>query len=453
MPELIARKKPSGTRMSRRGFTVLTSITVAIGGLLFGYDTAVISGAILFVREQFHLSSVQTELAVSIVLAGAFAGAAVGGYLGDLFGRKPALALTAITYGVFAFLTGAAKGLLTFVVARFFVGIAVGVSSMLTPLYIAEIAPANSRGALVTLNQLAITTGVVVAFYVDYLLAASGNWRWMFMSAVGPAIVLLVGLLFLPETPRWMATRGRFDEARRILTRVETPEEAERNLAELRKITEIDKLKFRDLFAARFRKPLLVGIGLAVFQQVTGVNTIIYYAPTIFQIAGFQSASRAIFSTVMIGIVAWLATIVSLFLLDRIGRRPLLLASIAAMGLSLILLALLLRAPQVSHLAIVIAVIAYIASFGIGLGPVFWLLISEIYPTMVRAQAMSVATVTIWAGDFLVTMTFLTLVETISMSGSFLVYAALCAAALVFCLRVVPETKGRTLEEIEASWR
>ncbi len=439
--------------MRRRGFTVLTSITVAIGGLLFGYDTAVISGAILFVREQFHLSSFQTELAVSVVLAGALAGAAIGGYLGDVLGRRPALALTAVTYGLFAFVTGAAQGLPLFVVARFFVGTAVGVSSMLTPLYIAEIAPAGIRGALVTLNQLAITTGVVVAFYVDYLLAPSGNWRWMFMSALGPSLVLLVGLLFLPETPRWMATRGRFEDAWRILTRIETSEEAERNLAELRRITAMDNLKFRDLFTLRFRKPLLVGIGLAIFQQVTGVNTIIYYAPTIFQIAGFRSASRAIFATVLIGIVAWIATTISLFLLDRLGRRLLLLGSIAAMDLSLIALALLLRAPQISHLAIVMAVIAYIASFGVGLGPVFWLLISEIYPTTIRAQAMSVATVTIWAGDFLVTMTFLTLVETIGMSGSFLVYAALCLAALVFCLRFVPETKSRTLEEIEASWR
>lgn len=232
---------------------MLTSITVAIGGFLFGYDTAVISGAILFVRGQFHLSSVQTEVAVSIVLAGALVGTAIGGYLGDRFGRRPTLITTAVVYGVFAVATGLANGPTVFVASRLFVGAAVGVSSMLVPLYIAEIAPEGIRGALVTLNQLAISTGVVIAYYVDYLLAGSGNWRWMFISALVPSVILLVGLMFLPETPRWLAAHGDSMAAARVLERIETRDKATRDVEQLRHVTGIDQLKLRDLLQRRFR--------------------------------------------------------------------------------------------------------------------------------------------------------------------------------------------------------
>ena len=445
------RNKPE-TRTSRRGFTILAAITVAIGGLLFGYDTAVISGAILFVREQFHLSPVETEVAVSIALAGALFGAAAAGYLGDRLGRRSVLAYTAVFYGVFAILTGAANGLPVFLVARFFIGFAVGASSMLTPLYIAELAPVAIRGALVTLNQLAISTGVVAAFYVDYHFAAAGNWRWMFTSAVIPSVILLIGLGFLPETPRWMASRHRFDEARKVLMRIEPAEEAERDIEELRQVIQTHELGFRELFSGRFAKPVVVGIGLAIFQQVTGVNTIIYYAPTIFQMAGFQSASTAILATFGIGLVSLATTVVSLFLVDRVGRRPLLLISTGGMGVVLVHLGMVLGAAHPSRVTLVADVMAYLVAFCIGLGPVFWLLISEIYPTTARGRAMSVATMAIWASDFLVAETFLTMVGHIGLRGSFLVFAALCAAAFVFSYYWVPETRRRTLEEIESSW-
>jgi len=433
-------------------YALLIAITAAVGGLLFGYDTSVISGAILFVRKQFQLSSAQTELAVSIVLAGAALGAAVAGYFADRFGRKPVLLVNAIIFGVFAVVTGLSNELTVFLVARFFVGLAVGTASMITPLYIAELAPARMRGAFVTLNQLAIVTGIAVAYYVDFLFADAGNWRAMFISAVGPSLVLLVALIFLPESPRWLATRSRLDEALRVLSRIETAQEAERNRQELRQVTEIDNLSFRDLFAARFRRPLLIGVLLAVFQQITGVNTIIYYTPTILQMAGFESASRAILATVLVGAVNLVFTLVSLLLLDRVGRRPLLMLGIAGMGLSLIHLGYLFGATHVARNAILLDVIAYLASFAIGLGPIFWLLISEIYPTTVRGQAMSLATVVIWVCDLLVTITFLTLVERLGARGSFWLYAAACVAALFFSARMVPETKGRTLEEIETSW-
>ena len=431
---------------------MLTSITVAIGGFLFGYDTAVISGAILFVRSQFHLSSVQTEVAVSIVLAGALAGTAVGGYLGDRFGRRPTLLMTALTYGVFALTTGLANGPWVFVFSRLFVGVAVGISSMLAPLYIAEVAPEEIRGALVTLNQIAISTGVVVAYYVDYLLAGSGNWRWMFMSAVVPSIVLLAGLIYLPETPRWLAAHGNFATAAKVLGRIEDPEAATRDLEELRHVTEVDRLRLRDLLVRRFSKPLIAGIGLAIFQQITGVNTIVYYAPTIFQMVGFASAGTAILATFLIGFVGLAFAIVSMFLVDKLGRRPLLLTSIGGMGVVLLHLALILGDPHPKKWLVLADVLVYLAFFCIGLGPVFWLLISEIYPTTVRAQAMSLATMANWGSNFLVAATFLTVVDHLGMRGCFLLFAGLCVVAFVFSLRMVPETRGRTLEQIEESW-
>ena len=443
-------KVPFG--FGKRGYALMIAIAAALGGLLFGYDTSVISGAILFVRQQFRLTSVETEVAVSIVLAGAAIGAAFAGSFGDRYGRRPVLIVDAVLFGVFAVLTGMANGLAMFLAARFVVGVAVGVASMLTPLYIAELAPPKVRGALVTLNQLAIVTGIVVAYYVDYLFSGSSNWRAMFISAVIPSLILLVALIFLPESPRWLVIHEHIDAAFRILDRVESTEDASRHLEELKEVTETDKLRFRDLFGGRFRKPLVIGVGLAIFQQITGVNAIIYYTPTILQMAGFKSAQSAILATVLVGGVNLVLTIAALLLLDRVGRRPLLLFGIGGMLVSLAFLGHLFGAPHVSRVAILSDVLVYLACFAIGLGPVFWLLISEIYPTTIRGQAMSVASVTIWIFDLLVSVTFLSLIGTVGAKFSFWIYAAACVAAFVFAFRLVPETKGRTLEEIEASW-
>ncbi|HZT70697.1 MAG TPA: sugar porter family MFS transporter [Terriglobia bacterium] len=439
-------------RLRKRAYALVIAVAAALGGLLFGYDTSVISGAILFVRQQFHLTPVQTEMAVSIVLAGAALGAGSAGSFGDRYGRRPVLIVNALFFGLFAVLTGMANGLGTFLVARFMIGMAVGVASMLTPLYIAELAPPKVRGALVTLNQLAIVTGIVVAYYVDYLFANSANWRIMFISAVVPSVVLLVALIFLPESPRWLVIRQREDEAFRILDRVESTEDARRHLKELQDITETDRLRFRDLFGGRFKRPLMIGVGLAVFQQITGINAILYYTPTILQMAGFKSASSAILATVLVGGVNFVVTVVALLLLDHVGRRPLLLFGIAGMILTLTCLGYLFGAEHVSRAAILTDVLAYLACFAIGLGPVFWLLISEIYPTTIRGQAMSVASVTIWLSDLLVSMTFLSLMDAAGAKYSSWIYAAACVAAFIFSFRLIPETKGRTLEEIEASW-
>lgn len=445
--------QPAGqTKSGISGQAIIIAIIAAIGGLLFGYDTSVISGAILFVHHQFGLSAFQTELAVSIVLAGAALGAAFAGYFTDRFGRRPVLLVNAIIFGIFAVVTGLSNGLTLFLAARFLVGIAIGVTSMVTPLYIAELAPTSIRGALVTLNQLAIVTGIVVAYYVDYLFSGSSNWRAMFISAVIPSILLLVALIFLPESPRWLAARSRYDDALRVLRRVESDSEAQRNLDELRRITQSDHLKFWDLFAVRFRKPLLIGVGLAIFQQITGVNTIIYYTPTILQMAGYKSASSALLATVLVGGVNLIATIVSLFLLDRVGRRPLLLIGIAGMFFGLAHLGYSIGVGHVSRGAVLLDVLGYLAAFAVSLGPIFWLLISEIYPTTIRGQAMSLASVTIWVADLIVSITFLSLVGALGARYAFWLYALACIAAFIFSIKLVPETKDKTLEQIEASW-
>lgn len=439
-------------RRRSSGYALLIAIAAAMGGLLFGFDTAVISGAILFVGKQFHLTAFRTEVAVAAVLAGAALGAAVAGYFADRFGRRAVLIIDATVFAVFAVATGLTDSLTTFAAARFLVGAAVGVASMIAPLYIAEISPPRVRGAFVTLNQLAIVTGILVAYFIDFLFSSSGNWRGMFVSAVAPALVLLIALFFLPETPRWLAAQNRFDEAFHILCRIESTEEAQNHLNELREVTAAGTLKFRDLFQPRFRKPLVIGVGLAVFQQITGVNTIIYYTPIILQMAGYHRASSAILGTVLIGGVNLVFTVVSLFLLDRVGRKPLLLIGIAGMGLSLGWLGYLFGLGRVSPEAVIIDLFIYLASFAIGLGPIFWLLISEVYPTSVRGQAMSLASVTIWVFDLLATITFLSLVDALGARRCFWLYGAACVAAFYFSARKVPETKGKTLEQIEASW-
>lgn len=438
--------------LGKSGYALVIAFAAALGGLLFGYDTSVISGAILFVRQQFQLTPFETELAVSIVLAGAAIGAGGAGYFGDRYGRRPVLIVNAVLFGMFAVLTGMANGLPLFLVARFMIGIAVGTASMLTPLYIAELAPPKVRGALVTLNQLAIVTGIVVAYYVDYLFSASFNWRAMFISAVVPSVVLLIALAFLPESPRWLVVRRQEDDAYRILDRIENSEDARRHLEELKAVTGSDRLRFRDLFGGRFSRPLMIGVGLATFSQITGVNAIIYYTPTILQMAGFQNARSAILATVLVGGVNLVMTIVALFLLDRVGRRALLLVGIGGMLASLTYLGYLFGAAHVSRAAILADVLVYLACFAIGLGPVFWLLISEIYPTTIRGQAMSVASVTVWIFDLLVSATFLSLIGAVGARFAFWLYAAACVAAFVFAFWLVPETKGRSLEEIEASW-
>jgi sugar porter (SP) family MFS transporter len=442
--------------VSRGRFVYAAAAIAALGGLLFGYDTGVISGAVLFITKQFALSVFPQEVVVAAVLIGAALGALAGGRLSDLVGRRKALLATSVIFIAGAIICAAAGSLQVLVAGRVIVGIGIGLSSTTVPVYISEVSPAKERGWLVSLFQLAITVGILAAYVVDYLFAETQSWRWMLGLAVVPGGVLALGMWFLPETPRWLAERGLKDAARSVLARIRGTADIEPELAEIESTLAHahERGRFSDLFRPEVRPALVIGVGLAIFQQVTGINTVIYYAPTIIQSAGIPSASGAILATAGIGLVNVFMTIVSMWLIDRVGRRPLLLVGIVGMIASLAILGLDFRMqrPEMAWVAVVI-IMLYVASFAISLGPIFWLLISEIYPLKIRGSAEGTAATSCWAANLLVSLTFLSLLQALGPSWTFWLYGALAVAAWVFCYRLVPETRGKTLEEIEEQFR
>lgn len=433
------------------------AITAALCGLLFGYDTGVISGALLFLRNDFGLSAFAQGLVTGAVLAGAAPAAGLSGRLADRFGRKRLVMAVSVLFLVASFVTALAPTVAWLITGRVLVGVAIGVCSYIGPLYISEIAPAERRGGLVSLNQLLITIGILISYLIDYLLAGGEHWRWMFGLAAFPAAALGVGMFFLPESPRWLVLQYRFQAARQVLLRVRaSEEEVDDELILVESVTMDEQsanepASWTELLAAPHRTALIIGIGLAIFQQITGINTIIYYAPTIFQLAGFGSAQQSILATAGVGAVNVFMTVVSMKLLDRIGRRPLLLAGISGMIVSLGVLGTVFRLGNTAHglgwLA-VMSVMIYVGSFAIGLGPIFWLLISEIYPLRVRGVAMGIATMANWAANLVVALTFLSLVEAFGPANSFWLYAVIAVGSLAFSYWFVPETKGWTLEDI-----
>lgn len=446
------------THSSGRRFVYTAAAFAGLGGLLFGYDTGVISGAELFLSKDFTLSTFALEVIVSGVLLGAAAGALVGGRLADRFGRRTLLIATALIFAAGAVLCALATSPNILVIGRIIVGIGIGLASGTVPVYISEVAPHDARGWTVSIFQLAITLGILLAYLVDYSFASIQGWRWMFGLAVVPAAIFGLGMLFLPESPRWLLKRGQRDAARAILFRSRAPSEADMELREIEQslAQAQERGSWRDLLEPTLRPALLVGIGLAIFQQVTGINTVIYYAPMIIQSAGIPSASGAILATAGIGAVNVLMTLVSMWLIDRIGRRPLLLTGIAGMTITLCVLGWAFHSASpsgsLSWLA-VISMMVYVASFAISLGPIFWLLISEIYPLKVRSSAEGLAATFNWVSNLVVTLTFLTLLQKVGSKRTFWLYGAFAIAAWIFSYRVVPETKGRTLEQIEQSWR
>ena len=444
-----------GAGQHTRHLVTIVSAISALSGLLFGYDTGVISGAILFVQEDFHLTTFQEEVVVSAVLLGAMIGAAVGGRLADRFGRRTMLIQVALLFMVGAIGTSLAPSPAWLSSGRLVVGIAIGIASFTAPLYISEISPADVRGKLVSLNQLMITIGIVCSYLADYALAGIRGWRAMFGLAAVPAVILLIGLLFVPESPRWFLNQGLLVQARAVLLRVRKATEVDSELAEIEASLRQQEGGWRELLSPGLRPALIIGIGLAVFQQFTGINTVIYYAPTIFKFAGFQSAA-AILATAGVGIINVLLTIVALWLLDRAGRRPLLLYGLVGMILSLGVLGFAFLSPDMTPAMAGVSVgsvMVYVACFAIGLGPVFWLMISEIYPLKIRGRAMGVAAVANWGSNLLVALTFLSLLRSIGRPWTFWLYALVGLFAWFFVFRRVPETKGKTLEQIEAGWR
>ncbi|HEV7677975.1 MAG TPA: MFS transporter [Candidatus Dormibacteraeota bacterium] len=409
-------------RVSSNRLLYTAAVVSALGGFLFGYDTGVISGALLYITRDFALSSFAQESVVSALLVGAAIGAVVAGRLTDVLGRRRLIIVTSGVFVVGVVLAAIAPGTLFLVGARFVIGLAVGAASFSVPLYISEIAPPEKRGMMVSLNQLMITIGIVVSYLVDLAFSPIGAWRPVFLLAVIPATLLGLGMAYLPDSPRWGAAQ-RADRSARL----------------------------RDLLAPRVRRLLIVGMGLAVFQQITGINTVIYYAPTFLKSIGFNP-SNAIIGSVIIGVVNVVMTVVAIAVIDRVGRRPLLIGGITGMVLSLGGLAVVthfLNLTGVTGYVAVALLMIYVGSFAIGLGPVFWLLIAEIYPQRLRARAAATATVANWGSNFVVSITYLTLIGIVGQSWTFGLYGLLGLGALLFTLRLVPETRGRTLEDLE----
>jgi sugar porter (SP) family MFS transporter len=449
--------KPSArTPTASQRYVYIAAIFAAIGGLLFGYDTGVISGALIFIKRSFGLSIFQQELAVSSVLVGAAVLAITGGSLSDRFGRRKMLLITSVVFIAGALVCAAAGSIQILILGRVVVGMGIGLASSVVPLYISEISPAKARGWQVSLFQLAITVGILAAYLADYAFTPSAAWRWMLGLAVIPGALLGTGMLFLPETPRFLARHGHFDLARTVLVKIRGTEDVEKDFLQIKASSQASALRghISDLLLPAVRPALMIGIGLAVFQQVTGINTIIYYAPYIIRTAGISSIQGSILATAGIGTVNVVMTLVSMWLIDRVGRRPLLLTGIAGMIFSLGALGYIFQLSKGGELAglAVVILMFYVASFAISLGPIFWLLIAEIYPLKIRGLAAGIAAGTNWLANFAVSLTFLSLLKMLGPSRTFWLYGVLAIGSWLFSYFLVPETKGCSLEEIEAIW-
>ncbi len=446
----------SEMRAAGNGMLLRISFIAAIGGLLFGFDTGVISGTLLFLKKDLHANSLAQEWIVSVLLLGAILGAVISGYLADRLSRKRTKVISGCVYVIGALGCAFAVSVPMLVAFRFVLGLSVGTASFVAPLYIAEVAPPRLRGGLVSFNQLMLTLGILLAYLVNFAFSnVPEGWRWMLGVGAIPGAALAIGMLTVPHTPRWLMEQGREDDARSVLEKLRSSDpdaDIDQEIEDIKKAKDQEKsTKLRDLLKPNIRPLLVIGIGLAVFQQFVGINTVIYYAPTILAKTGLTN-SASITQTIFVGVTNVVFTIIAVLLLDRVGRRRLLLIGTIGLTVSIIFLGVFFASPALqqhaSYLALV-ALMVYIASFAVGLGPVFWLMISEIYPTGIRSKSMSVATVFNWAANFLVAGTFLTLISLISRQGTFFVFGGFGVLAFLFFVWKVPETKDKSLEQIQ----
>ena len=430
----------------------------ALGGLLFGYDTGVISGALLYIPDDFKLTPFLQGAIVGALLIGAMFGAGFAGRLTDRLGRRRLIIGAGVIFTGGALLAALAPSVGVLIAARFILGLAVGSAALVVPLYLSEIAPTETRGAIASLNQLMIVAGILVAFIVNAVLASSGNWRLMLGLAAVPAVILLVGMIFMPETPRHLVNVGDEDAARDVIEAMPGDEHPDERVEEIREVQQEESgTGLRAVFQETWLRPaLIVAIGLAVFQQLVGINTIIYYAPTTLTDVGFGKES-AIYANLVIGVVNVVMTIIAIRIVDRVGRKPMLLVGAAGMVTSLLVLgvslSVLAQPHHPSDPAAIITLVClgtFIAFFAATWGPVVWVMLPEILPLSVRGTAMGVAVLLQWAANFAVAQTFPMLLSAFGPGPVFLGYAGMGILALLFVKTMVTETKGRSLEEIEA---
>tara|TARA_X000000950_G_scaffold287672_1_gene400990 strand:+ start:1964 stop:3304 length:1341 start_codon:yes stop_codon:yes gene_type:complete len=443
----------------KKNYLLKVTMIGALGGLLFGYDTAVISGAIGFLETKFSLDVNQKGFAVSSAIFGCILGVAVSGNLADKVGRKNSLLLTALLFLISAIASAIAYSYIFFVVARIIGGIGVGAASMLSPLYISEISPANKRGTLVTLYQLAIVLGINIVFFFNYKVAQYSTeawnvdfgWRYMVGSEVVPAMLFFIALLIVPESPRWLLKKGREEEALNVLTKVNTEEQAKKVLQDIDLALKKEKGTFKELFEPGLRMAMLIGIILALFSQITGINSIMYYAPEILKSAGF-GVDSALMQTVIIGVVNTIFTFVAIKYIDDLGRRTLLLWGASGMALCLFGIGLLYQLAFTDGPWLLILILGFVGCFAMSLGPIPWVIISEIFPTKMRGTAMSLAIVVLWVGVVIISQ-FTPVLLKMGESITFWIFMINAILFLIFTVRFIPETKGKTLEEIEQYWK
>ncbi|MGC2620233.1 MAG: sugar porter family MFS transporter [Acidobacteriaceae bacterium] len=436
-------------------YVLFLAVVAAISGFLFGFDTAVINGVLLFLRRQFSLSNLQTEVAASALLLGCLLGAAGASLIGDRIGRRKSLLLAAILFGTSTIGAALANSVFVFSIGRLLGGLAIGLASVLTPVYIAEVAPARTRGRLVSMNQLAIVVGILAAYVVSWALAGLGDssWRWMLGVAAIPSLAFFIGLLFIPESPRWLIDNGQREKGRAVLARIYGPEEAEIQVRLVEEAANTEEGTWREVFAPAMRRPLVVALGLAILCQITGINTVLYYGSILIsEHFHGESAGAALMANVIIGCTNLISTLIALRCLDRWGRRSMLLTASAGMAVSLAIFVIVNRIPGIPPLAILACVIGYTGFFAFAMGPVPWVVIAEIFPNKIRGRAASVATSTLWTSTLIITFTFLSLVHALGVSGTFGIYAILCVVSFVFIWKLVPETRGKTLEQIQREW-
>lgn len=448
------------------GYVFRISTVAALGGLLFGYDTAVISGAIGFLRTHFDLSPAYMGWAASSALLGCILGVAVAGVLSDRLGRKKTLLIAAVLFLISALGTALPETFVQFIVFRILGGVGVGAASIAAPMYIAEISPAAIRGRLVGINQFAIIFGMFVVYFVNYFIAGQGDpawnsstgWRWMFASEALPAGCLLGTLFFVPETPRWLTQQGREAEAIDFLIRISGRDGGTRQFQNIKEVIALEERgSIRQLFKPGLRLVLLIGIVLAVLQQVTGINVFLYYAPEIFRDLG-AGVDASLLQTVAIGGVNLAFTVIAMVIIDKVGRKPLLIGGAAGMGVSLAALGIASYVQAVDTWALIF-ILGYIACFALSMGPVTWVVLSEIFPTHLRGRAMGIAALFLWIANFVVSQTFpilsenAWLVEHFNQAFPFWLYALMCGITILFVWYAIPETKGQSLEEIEQMWK
>ena len=434
--------------MKKYFYLYICALIASFGGLLSGYDTGVISGALLYVNQSFEINSYMLGLLVSSVSIGAVFGAFVNGFFVDKIGRRKTLLLTAFLFfiaSVFCFLS---QNITELIISRMIIGLAVGIVSFCGPLYLSEISPKEKRGQIVSLHQLAITFGILFSYLTNYLCAnLESNWRVMFLIGVVPAFILFFGLLFQKDTPRWYVIKKRYDDAKKILELVGCSKNTEQEIQNISAtLNKEEKIKFNK----KLIMPFVIGLGIMIIQMTTGINAIIYYAPTIFKMIGFSSNQDALFITIFIGLINFLMTFVAIILVDKIGRKPLLYIGLSGMLISLVVLSgvFVLDYVFIKYLAVVFCAV-YIVSFSMSLGPVAFLLVSEVFPLKYRGSAMSITIVTNFICNFLVTGLFPIALDKIGGFYTFMIFAFICVLSLLFVKFIVFETKGLSLEDIE----